>query len=232
MYKALLAAFILFYTDISNEKSSQPRIYESLKAEVNLKRQVFKNAYDSADSESGRRSILTEAGRYLKAYLTDSIFPRWYNTPWDFNGYTDKPGEGQVACGYFVSTPLKHCGFNLNRFRLAQKYSFAIVKVISCGDSIKSFKGMKAKDFINRTKDSFKDGLYVVGLDFHVGFLLYEKGEVYFIHSNYREPVAVVKEKAIDSLALNDSQSFIVCNVTENEKLIKKWVMGSEIIIN
>jgi hypothetical protein len=233
MYKALFLAFALSCSCFSPEETHQPFAgnYDTLKSSANLKRQYFKNTYVSV-SEAERKILLQEAGQYLKVFLLDSIFPHWYNTPWDFNGYTDKPQEGKVACGYFVSTPLKHCGFNLNRFKLAQQYSVDIVKILSSGDSVRSYRGISAEDFIMQTRNKLKDGLYVVGLDFHVGFLLYEKGEVFFIHSNYRDPIAVVREKALESVALNDSKVFILCNITENEELIRKWIMGSEIKIN
>jgi len=69
----------------------------------------------------------------------------------------------------------------------------------------------------------------VVGLDNHVGFLLFEKGEVYFIHSSYYDSVAVVREKASESRALATSQVFVMCNISSNTKLIKKWILGEEI---
>ncbi len=63
-----------------------------------------------------------------KAYFLQqfefSIFPHWIGTKWDYNGYTNEPGEDKlIACGYFVSTSLKHMGFNWNRFDLAKMYS-------------------------------------------------------------------------------------------------------------
>jgi hypothetical protein len=49
---------------------------------------------------------------------------------WDYNGYTNTPKNGVIACGYFVSTTLKHFGFNLNRYDVAKKYSSSIVKTL------------------------------------------------------------------------------------------------------
>ncbi|MFL5729664.1 MAG: hypothetical protein ACJ75J_09295 [Cytophagaceae bacterium] len=233
MYKALFTLLIFTACGFSSGKHHLPPAgnYDAVKSSINTQRNHFKSKYDAASSDSAKKTVLLEAGNYLKASLLDSVFPHWYNTGWDFNGYTDKPREGKVACGYFVSTPLKHSGFNLNRFKLAQKYSTAIVKILSAGDSVRSYRDISAHDFIARSKKSLKDGLYVVGLDFHVGFLLYEKGEVFFIHSNYRDPVAVVREKALDSAALNDSKVFVLCNITGNEKLMKKWIMGTELVV-
>jgi hypothetical protein len=76
-----------------------------------------------------------------------------------------------------------------------------------------------------------KPGLYVIGLDFHIGFLLIEKEEIYFIHSSYRSPVAVVKEKASASLALNDSHSFMLTCLSTNKKILKKWMNGEQLIV-
>jgi hypothetical protein len=59
--------------------------------------------------------------------------------------------------------------------------------------------------------------------------MLYEGSEVYFIHSSYLDPVAVVREKASESKALATSRTFVMCNISSNEKLIKKWIMGEEI---
>ena len=56
--------------------------------------------------------------------LVDSIFPYWYGTEWDFNGITESPRKGEIACGYFVSTTLKHMGIRLNRYKnLTKSYS-------------------------------------------------------------------------------------------------------------
>jgi hypothetical protein len=54
----------------------------------------------------------------------------------------------------------------------------------------------------------FRDGLYIVGLDMHVGFLLVDGGAKrdYFIHSNYRTPAEVVKERALRSEVLTASR--------------------------
>lgn len=128
-----------------------------------------------------------------------------------------------------MSTTLKHCGLTLNRFKLAQQYSLEIVKRISSGDSVLIYREINAQQFLQKTKGKIKHGLYVVGLDNHVGFMLYEGSEVYFIHSSYFDPVAVVREKASESKALATSRTFVMCNISSNEKLIKKWIMGEEI---
>jgi hypothetical protein len=231
MGKLFILAILFFQCSFSNKEHPPvpAKSYDMVKTDIALKKQKFKEQYEAALSQKEKKKILSEAGIYLYKNLVDTIFPYWYGTTWDFNGYTDKPGEGLVACGYFVSTPLKHCGFNLNRFKLAQQYSLEIVNRISCGDSVWSYSGINSWQFLQKTKGKLKEGLYVVGLDNHVGYLLYEKGEVYFIHSSYLDPGSVVREKASESLALATSQVFVMSNISSNAKLIKKWIMGEEI---
>ena len=65
---------------------------------------------------------------YLINCFDQKIFPYWIGTKWDYNGYTNRPGNDKIiACGYFVSTTLKHMGFKWNRFDLAKMYSSNIV---------------------------------------------------------------------------------------------------------
>src|SRR6478609_2933662 len=74
--------------------------------------------------------------RYFQQTLYQKMVPYWLGTTWDFNGYTAIPGQGTVACGYFVSTTLRHMGVNVNRYKLAQQYSHAIVKSLCQHDTI------------------------------------------------------------------------------------------------
>jgi len=157
-------------------------------------------------------------GIYLHTTLTSEVFPAWYGTEWDYNGYTNKPREGIVACGYFVSTTLKHVGFNLNRFDLAKMYSSSIVKSLCA-------KSLTFDDIDNMFAHILEndDHLYLVGLSSHVGFIEKKDGAIYFIHSNYIGPVAVEKELAKNSDALNSSDVFVLGNITGNPELMKKW---------
>ena len=167
----------------------------------------------------------SEASQLLFHYLTDSIFPEWYGTPWDFNGYSNIPGEGEIACGYFVSTTLKHAGFNLNRYKLAQQASANIVKAICGNENVKWSKNKYS--LINGIKTK-SNTLYVLGLDYHVGFLSVEKDKVYFIHSDYFNN-KVTKELALQSDAFNATERYVIAEVTNNTTLMKKWKTNEKV---
>ena len=63
--------------------------------------------------------MITTARAYLLTAI-DAHFEHWKGTPWDFNGTTRIPGQGTIACGYFVTTALQDAGFDLPRYRCGQ----------------------------------------------------------------------------------------------------------------
>lgn len=172
---------------------------------------------------------IDSVGGVFEELLVDHIFPYWYGTPWDFEGHTNEPNQGEIACGYFVTTTLKHMGFNLNRYRLAQQYSLNEVKILSCGEEILDFNTSEIDEVVNDMKNDLEEGIYVIGLSSHVGFMLKRDGELFFIHSNYYDPVAVVIEDASTSEALLSSSLFYLTAISGNSSLMKKWLSSEEI---
>lgn len=178
--------------------------------------------------DSDRRSLkkqnvsLDSCRRYFLKMFEYEVFPHWVGTTWDYNGYTNRPGEGKmIACGYFVSTPLKHMGFNWNRFKLAQMYSKNIVETL-CTDMVK----YTDKNEMIQKLESQEDHLYIIGLDNHVGMLLKSKGKVWFVHSNYINIKGPDKELAAHSEALSYSASYYIGTFSTNENM-KKWLNGT-----
>ena len=191
----------------------------------------LKKTYDSTTDNSIRQAVLIKAEKELTNVLTSSIIPFWYGTPWDFNGYTDVPGRGDIACGYFVSTTLLHSGFNLNRYTLAQQSGFSEAKSLCIEDSLITLENVEAADIYKILQDrGHQDGLYFVGLDFHVGYLLMEEGNLFFLHSNYVARQGVTIEPVEESLAFHSSV-FIIVPISSNKSLIKKWLNNEPIKI-
>jgi hypothetical protein len=171
------------------------------------------------------RNDSAEISEVLFTTLVDSIFPEWYGTVWDFNGISNTPGKGEIACGYFVSTTLKHCGFNLNRYKLAQQASAVITQEV-CGidQTVKCIGMDKALTYLS----AFEKGLFIVGLDYHVGFIVIENSEVFFVHSDYINGM-VVREKLAVSEAFQSSQVFVIGKVLPNSMVINKWLSETKV---
>ena len=155
------------------------------------------------------------------------LWSAWYGTEWDFNGYTHKPRNGQIACGYFVSTTLRDAGMKLNRYELAKLYSHAIVTNI-CDTVTKDLNNLDS--LVSYIASQPKD-IYIVGLDSHVGFLIKEDAGIFFVHSNYIGPVAVTKELALESEALASSNRYVLGSILSNKGILEKWRKGQEIHI-
>lgn len=68
----------------------------------------------------------------------------------------------------------------------------------------------------------------MVGLSYHVGFLLKKDNQLYFIHSNYMGEVCVMIEYAHQSKALNSSSIYLLVRIG-NPDLMKAWLNKSDI---
>jgi hypothetical protein len=157
------------------------------------------------------------------AVMADSIFPHWYGTAWDFNGTTQIPGKGAIACGYFVTTTLEHGGVKLDRVRLGQSASQKIINTLITKNSKKVFSDAPAGKFLGYIKAQGR-GLYIVGLDCHVGFLYNDGNDIFFIHSKWANPRAVFKEGAVASGILKASRYKYVGKLSSDELFLQRWI--------
>ncbi len=149
------------------------------------------------------------------------IMPFWYGTRYSFYGQTHIPGEGKIACGYFVTTVLEDLGFALDRNGLAQMASEEMIKDLVSKSNIKRFSGYQINDFLKQVKIQ-GNGLYVVGLDTHTGFLLNNGGELRFIHASGRFPFAVINENAYSSIILQKSKYRIIGHLSNDNYFLKR----------
>jgi hypothetical protein len=85
----------------------------------------------------------------------------------------------------FCFNDTTHCGFNLNRYRLAQQGPRDEAITINLSDNLIAFENINPDDTKKKYLAGLDNGIYFVGLDFHVGYLLKEGDNLFFIHSNY-----------------------------------------------
>ncbi len=204
--------------------------YQSVKSKGVSLRNAFAEEYDQVTGDSLKNKILDQAGKTLTEYILNDIMPFWYGTPWTFEGHTDIPGEGTVACGYLVSTTLKHAGFNLNRYKLAQKAGKPAARSLSISGQIKTLSNCTRKAVKEYFLKNKADGLYFVGLDCHVGYLLKRNGELFFIHSNYIRKEGVIIEPVEKSQAFA-SKVYCIGDITTDRQLMEYWINNKAIQI-
>lgn len=190
---------------------------------------AFAQSYQSQmDSLVKLKNVTTENTKLSHLFyqgMTTVVFPPWMGTPWDFNGTSNVPGEGEIACGYFVSTTLKHFGFNLNRYRTAQQAASVIIDILCPKNQLRF---TDSKTLVDELIQKGNDKLYIVGLDYHVGYLMVENNQVYFVHSDFFNS-KVLKELALESKGFHATNNYVLGELTNNAELMKKWKNNTRI---
>jgi len=190
---------------------------------IKQKQVSYRVAYQSADSLA-KDSLITSARAFLFQEITSKIFPRWYGTQWDFNGITRVPKEGYIACGYFITTVMEAVGFSIPRYKWAQLGAEDIIVKIS-PQTLKRFRNRPLSE-VEQYLLKKGDGLYVVGLDNHVGFLVVKGKTVRFVHSNYyHADIGVMSEPIYGNNPLNDS-SYRIIGTLFTDIMIENWIQG------
>jgi hypothetical protein len=69
-------------------------------------------------------------------------------------------------------------------------------------------------------------GVYIIGLDFHTGFIVNDGKENWFIHSNYIGRKGVTKEAIMNSDALKASKTRWLISLTNDKSFLERWLKG------
>ncbi len=194
--------------------------YEKVKKSIAQRQNEFKISFDTAGTQE-KDSLIKLARKYILRSIAKEIIPSWYGTPWDFNGCTETPKEGKIACGYFVMTVLRDAGFKIPRIKWSQSASEPIIKILC--PKLKRFHNAEMKKVEAFLKES-GEGLYIVGLDCHVGFILRTGNKNQFIHSSYyHAETGVMSEKLDSDNPLKDSKYRVIGKLLSNE-MVLKWI--------
>ena len=146
----------------------------------------------------------------------------WKGTSWAFSGTAREPGAGPIACGHFVAGVLHDAGLQVERTRLGQQASEQIIRTLTSEQSIRRYRRERVATVVAGVRAD-GDGVYVVGLDSHVGFLVGDAGEVWFCHSS--RVAGVVCEEALASPSL--PSRYTVVGKLGEQALVDAWLEGT-----
>ncbi|MEK7253140.1 MAG: hypothetical protein AAB316_00215 [Bacteroidota bacterium] len=173
---------------------------------------------------------LADAGKRFEELLLNQRIPHWYGTKWDFYGHTETPRQGEIACGYFVSTTLKHIGLNLDRYKLAQQAPENEAKSLSLGSPVIEIRGEEMDEKLAAIKQAIQPGICFVGLgSSHVGYLLFRQDELFFIHASYFSPDEVVAQRAGESSIFSAFNHYYLVELSNNAAFIEHWLSGEQV---
>lgn len=217
-----ITALILCFWGHTVVYSQEAIEYENLKKRITEKQRYFSTLYASSDTIN-QKEVIREAQNYLTTVISDSLFSYWYETPWNFNGTTKIPKQGTIACGFFVTAILSDAGFKIPRIKWAQSASEPVI--VKIASNIRRFRNQPVSE-VTGYLDKQGDGLYMVGLDCHVGFIFKSGNNIRFIHSNYYFPQrGVMAEPLEGNNPLNDSKYRVVGQLL-NDEMTRNWING------
>ena len=193
--------------------------YATIRASLEARRQELAAQLDAHPARTIKR-----ARELLVTTLRDQVLPAWNGTTWAMNGTTQTPGEGKLACGYFVSTTLLHAGFHVERVRMGQQASTYITKSLVTQEPIWHTSNQPIEKFVERLRRS-GDGIYLVGLDNHVGYVIVDGEDTWFHHSG---PGVVRREPALTASFLSTSHYREAAKLFD-DALVEKWLRGAQI---
>lgn len=199
--------------------------YVEVKQAIEDRRLTFQRSYERSDS-AARTMIIDSARTYVFERIALDIMPSWYGTPWDFNGITRTPGQGAIACGYFVHTVLQDAGFRLPRVKWSQMASEPITVKVS--HRIKRFRDRPVSEVETYIR-SQGDGLYKVGLDNHVGFIVKSGAEVRFVHSSYYGNATGVISEPLDGYNPLAHSRYRIVGSLLGDAMMEAWIKGTDL---
>ena len=119
--------------------------YEANRTKIQVKRGQLKKEQQASNRQTAR---------VFRAALMEDIFPFWYGTQYDFYGISQTPGQGEIACGYFVTTSLEHIGVKLKRVALAQMASEKMIKQLVSPKNISRFSNKTLGEVLDFVGDA------------------------------------------------------------------------------
>lgn len=206
-----------------------PEKYANLKQDLErwrkdlaIRHAKSKNAAERAVVEADARMILEQA--------LPTMMRCWLGTKYDFNGTAAGPGGGTIACGYFVATVLKDAGFRVDRYKLARQPSENILRTFLPKKACRLTVDQNYQEFAAEVTKG-EPGVYVVGLDTHVAFIVVQGGEFHFIHASGSKPWCVVEQAADEAGTLRRSSWRMLGNLTQDPVVIRHWLMRDSITV-
>jgi len=205
--------------------------YAAFVEQVAARRSELGARFAAARGGRARAAIRDEARRYIVDTLESRVFPAWMGMP-SAGGQQatasmpHQPGM-YISCSYFLTAALQNAGLVLeSRARFAQAPAAWIERaLLPPGGQIHRYGNVTPEE-LERRLIELGEGLYVVGLDIHVGFIVVRDGRSWFVHSSYTPPGTVVKEPVVTSeaIALSRRKGYWISPLFQDDRIVEMWL--------
>ena len=97
-------------------------------------------------------------------------------------------------------------------------------------DDLHRYFSIPAAQLRNRIA-ALGDGLYVIGLDTHVGFVVVRGDQVQLVHASYTGDRVVTDEPLLDAAAIDNSrpEGYFVTPLFQDGRLVDLWLRGQPV---
>lgn len=207
--------------------------FEATLAAIEAERQRLAGLYARADAEDRRAALRAEARAYVRAAIVREIFPAWLGMSWGLgpNSTANRPhAPGMtVACGYFVSSVLENAGLRLKtRFSYAQAPALRVQKTLAPrAADLHRYFSVSGEALAGKIA-GLGEGLYIIGLANHIGFVVVDAAGVRLVHASYTDDQVVISEPLATARAIADSRpkGYFVTPVMHDDRLADLWLRG------
>ncbi len=201
--------------------------YPALQSRIDKERQSLERQWASAPGQSQSERL-----GHLEQHLLqriDSLHRAWLGTRWGLGmPQTTRSQQGKVNCGLFVALILRYAGFNFNIWTFNRQAAVHAIKSMAPRKQRRYFSRVKMKRFLAEVK-KMGPGLFLIGLDFHIGFLRQDERGLRFIHASYIDKV-VVDEPAKEAIPIVTSKNRVVGKILQ-PRMLRGWLSNKRIKI-
>jgi hypothetical protein len=204
--------------------------YEKTLSFARQRHYILSQQYTSPVSENTSFLIEREAMRFFSQFLYDSLSPYWLGTTFSKTGKSEIPGKGVISPENFVLQLLKDMGVDM---RIDPELIYKpgdLIEFLLFNRNISHYYGTPMASFIQDVKDK-SDGLYLLALDEHIGFLNVEGENLSFLHVAPKKPFCVVIEDAEKSKLIAQSKDRWLGLISDAEEFIRHWLENEPIIM-
>ena len=215
-----------------------PAAYEAALARIEARRVALARRLAAAEGGAAREEVRSEARTYVLAALREVVFPAWMGMPWGLGPNSTPlrphaPGT-EIACGYFVSSVLENVGLRLDtRFRFAQAPALHAQRSLAPAErDLHRFFSIPA-DALERRIAALGEGIYVIGLNNHIGFVDVHGGAVQVVHASYTGAQVVTREPLVAAEVIANSRAagYFVTPLFHDDRLIDAWLRGEAVAL-
>ncbi len=201
--------------------AGQQSEYRELRQQIARDGGEMRQRFRAGRQPRGRRFADLER-RLLRR--VDQLFASWLGSRWGLGlPQSTIPKVGKTNCGLFVAVVLRDAGFRLPIWKFNRQTAYHGTKSLAPRRLIRFLHRKSMKGFISAVR-RMGPGLYLIGLDFHTGFLrVHDDGRVRFVHASYVTRT-VVDEPAETAIPIVSARYARMVGKILQPNMLRSWL--------